>query len=204
MDLVSLAKQLPIHKGSWEEYFFLCALAGTVRADCTRRQFSCIAVSPDNHVLATGYNSPPKGSLSKVQEFEKKHGASVPPGFPCCKDPSIPANQSYDTCNALHAEQNCLQQLGSQNHYEWIDLYLAGRSGQTGELIDCYPCIYCSRMIRNANVRFVHCLQSNGEITVFSPKDLPLTKEPLQESPRAVEPLLSQSLVSVGAHSGEY
>jgi len=187
MDLIKLAKDLPTYKGTWEEYFFLCALAGTVRADCTRRQFSCIAVSPDYRILATGYNSPPKGVPSKVQEYQKLHNCDVPKGFPCCKDPLTPPNQSYDSCNALHAEQNCLQQLGNMNHYEWLDLYLAGRSGQTGELLDCYPCIYCSRMIRNANVRLVHCLQSDGKVKTFDPKDLPLgaTIKPTIELPTA-------------------
>ena len=174
IDLKNIARQLPIRKGAWEEYFFMCALAGTIRADCTRRQFSCIAVSNEKRILATGYNSPPKGVPSAVQEYEARHKKPVPKDFPCCKDPLLPSNQSYDSCNSLHAEQNCLQQIGSQNHYEWIDLYLAGRSGQSGELVDCSPCIYCARMIRSFNIRNVHCLQSDGGVKTFKPEDLPL------------------------------
>lgn len=155
----------------------MCALAGTIRADCTRRQFSCIAVSPDRRILATGYNSPPKGVPSSVQQYEATYKRAVPRDYPCCKESALPPNQSYDSCNALHAEQNCLQQIGNQNHYEWIELYLAGRSGQTGELTDCYPCIYCSRMIRNTNVRYVYCLQSDGKVKVYKPEDLPLSEK---------------------------
>jgi deoxycytidylate deaminase len=199
--LQEYSKLLPIEKQDWTTTFFLKALAGTVRADCTRRQFGCIAVSPEKRVLATGYNSPPVGVDSAVQRYQKvrheewilsrRHSSpknpenlsvndfcAVPKGFMCCKENGEPAGSSYDACNAMHAEANCLTFLGHDraNQYEYIDLYIAGRNGQTGDLVDSKPCIYCSRIIRSfPNVREIHCLMSNGTEEVLVLKDLEKT-----------------------------
>jgi deoxycytidylate deaminase len=174
--LNKISRELSLPKACWYEYFFTVALAGTIRSDCTRRQFGCIAVSPDNRIVAAGYNAPPAGELSQAQKYFQQHTCNPPKGFPCCKDPDAPKNQSYDSCNALHAEQNCLLQLGATNHYEYVDLYLAGRDGQTGELIDAgRPCIYCSRFIKNANVRFIRGLNADGSMNELTPDELVTT-----------------------------
>ena len=82
MNLNELSKSLPVSKASWNEYFFGIALMVSSRSDCTRRQFGCIAVSPDNRIVATGYNAPPRGVKSTVQKF----GVPIPCGFNCCKE----------------------------------------------------------------------------------------------------------------------
>jgi dCMP deaminase len=172
MNLNDLSKNLPVSKASWNEYFFGIALMVSARSDCTRRQFGCIAVSPDKRIVATGYNAPPKGILSKVEQYKKENKGEYPCGFGCCKGLDAPKNQSYSKCVSVHAEQNCILQLGVNNHYEYVDLYLAGRDGQTGELLDTgKPCIHCSRFIRQANVRLVKTLQID-KVVHLEPKNL--------------------------------
>lgn len=173
IDVVS--ELLPVSKGDWQEYFVLSALAATIRTDCTRRQFGCIAVSPDKRIVATGYNAPPKGVLSKVEEYEIAHGCSVPKGFGCCKGLNAPKDKDYNSCVAIHAEQNCLLQLGVNNHYEYIDLYIAGRDGQTGKLTDSKPCIMCARFIKQFNIRHVYSLMADGTILTQNPQELEIT-----------------------------
>ena len=170
-----IAVVLPQDKIDWHSYFFSIALVVSARSDCTRRQFGCVAVSPAKRILATGYNSPPEGVLSAVQRYKANHGCNPPDDFHCCKSKDAPKNQAYDTCNALHAEHNCLMELGTRNHYPFVDLYLVGRCGKTGGVVDSSPCIMCSRTIRNFNVRAVHCLQEDGSVVTLNPSGLKIT-----------------------------
>jgi dCMP deaminase len=171
-----IVRSFPLYKTSWDIYFFTVALAGTLRADCTRRQVGCVLVSPDNRIIATGYNSPPKGERSKVQEYYDKNTCRPPEGFPCCKDKNEPKNSSYDYCSAIHAESNALFQLGATNHYDYVTMYLVARDGQTGELTDIWPpCIYCSRLIKNSNVDRIKYLTKETEIKVGSVSELSTT-----------------------------
>ena len=146
-------------RASWQEYFMMIALVTAGRSDCLRRRIGCIAVSPQNRIVATGYNAPPAGELSYAQYCQANLRAPNPN---CCKG-DLPAGSSYDVCNAIHAEANCLLQLGS-NPYEYIDLYLAGVDGNGNVLIDLEPCIYCSRLIKNFNVRRIYRLEADGRI----------------------------------------
>jgi dCMP deaminase len=169
--LTDLAKTLPLEKADWDEYFFSMALMCTSRADCTRRQVGCVAVSPDKRVVSTGYNAPPKGEESACEKGIANREEKI-----CCKQPDDPPNSGYDKCNALHAEMNALDQLGSTNHYEYVDLYLVGRDGRTGELIDIgHPCILCSRMIKNFNIRHIKCLKETGEMVILDKSKLRTT-----------------------------
>lgn len=172
-----LASVLPRKKLDWDEFFIAQALMQTARADCTRRQVGSVAVSPEKRIIAAGYNSPPRGVESSVQRFcIENPGCTIPENFGCCKGDGAPANQGYDQCNAIHAEQNCLLEVGSNNHYEYINLYVAGRSGITGKIIDTAPpCIHCSRFIKQFNVGRIVCLQADGSIVDVDSDSLPIT-----------------------------
>lgn len=197
IDFEILAKSLPHERVDWQSYFFAVALMVSARSDCTRRRFGCVAVSPDKRIIATGYNAPPSGIRSKVQEFirtetiklgvnpdddfsisaykDKIATIKLPPDFQCCKEDSEPHGHSYNKCYANHGEFNCLTQIGSNNNYKYIKLYIAGRDGKTGELLDgVEPCIHCSRLIRSFNVEEVFCL-NKSEITRFTPSMLKIT-----------------------------
>jgi deoxycytidylate deaminase len=176
VNLDAVAAALPTEKGTWDDLFFTMALACTIRSDCTRRQFGCVAVSPQKRIVATGYNAPPSGEDSAVERCINETGSCDRDTFMCCKKNGEPKNSAYDACNANHAEHNCLNQLGTANHYEYVDLYLAGRDGATGMLIPCnLPCIYCSRTIKNYNVRYIYCLSPDGTVEILQKKDLKTT-----------------------------
>ena len=78
-----------------------------------------------NHIEATGYNG-------------------VPTHFPHCLDnpcegANEPSGESLEKCLAVHAEQNALLQLRSN---DYLTAYLT-----------VTPCITCAKMIANSSIR---------------------------------------------------
>ena len=95
------------------------------RATCRRRKVGCVLVDSKNHIVATGYNG-------------------VPTHFPHCLDnpcegANEPSGESLDKCLAVHAEQNALLQLRSN---DYLTAYLT-----------VTPCITCAKMIANSSIR---------------------------------------------------
>lgn len=177
IDLSSVAKLLPRDKIDWTSYFFTLALVASSRSDCTRRQIGTVVVSPDNRVLSTGYNSPPPGIKSTVQEYKEIHGCYPGADFGCCKGVMSPVGSSYDSCRFIHSEASALMFLGQREarNYDHIILYLAGRNGQTGELVTSDPCINCAKLIQSFNVSAINYLAADGSITTVLPKELKIT-----------------------------
>ena len=107
-----------------DSYFLQMAQLVAERSTCLRRKVGCVLVDSDNHVVATGYNG-------------------VPTNFPHCLD--VPCSGAFsapgenlDQCLAVHAEQNALLQLRSN------DLLVA--------YLTVTPCITCAKMLANSRV----------------------------------------------------
>ena len=95
------------------------------RSTCRRRKVGCVLVDSNNHVVATGYNG-------------------VPTHFPHCLDEpcegaTAPSGESLEKCLAVHAEQNALLQLRSN---DILTAYLT-----------VTPCITCAKMLANSRVK---------------------------------------------------
>lgn len=95
------------------------------RSTCRRRKVGCVLVDSNNHVVATGYNG-------------------VPTHFPHCLDEpcegaTAPSGESLEKCLAVHAEQNALLQLRSN---DILTAYLT-----------VTPCITCAKMLANSSVK---------------------------------------------------
>jgi dCMP deaminase len=78
-------------------YFMGIAKAVSRRSACLNRQVGCVLVDQYDHVLATGYNGPPKGV---------EHCTT-------CKR-NVPGRDLYK-CEAVHAEMNALMQCKDVN-----------------------------------------------------------------------------------------
>ena len=94
------------------------------RSTCRRRKVGCVLVDSSNHVVATGYNG-------------------VPTHFPHCLDEpcegaTAPSGESLEKCLAVHAEQNALLQLRSN---DILTAYLT-----------VTPCITCAKMLANSRI----------------------------------------------------
>lgn len=100
----------------------------STRATCARRSVGCVLVDRRGHVLATGYNGPPRGAV---------HCTSVP-----CAGARMPSGDGLATCEAVHAEQNALLQCRD------VEEILACYS--TTE-----PCAHCTKLLLNTSCESV-------------------------------------------------
>ena len=108
-----------------DDYFLQMASLVAERATCRRRKVGCVLVDSEKHIVATGYNG-------------------VPTQFPHCLDnPCEGANsasgEELDKCLAVHAEQNALLQLRSN---DTLTAYLT-----------ITPCITCAKIIANSRIK---------------------------------------------------
>jgi dCMP deaminase len=86
----------------------------------------------DRQILSTGYNGPPRGIEHCQVCYREEH--------------NIPHGKMYETCKALHAEQNAMLQAARHGvSIKDADIYITG-----------VPCIMCARMIINAGLRTVY------------------------------------------------
>lgn len=117
---------------SWDSYFMEITKLVARRSTCTRRSVGAILVK-DKHIIATGYNGPPKGL---------KHCSEVG----CLREQlNIPSGERHEICRGLHGEQNAI-----------IQAAVHGTSIK-GATLYCttQPCVICSKMLINADVKTI-------------------------------------------------
>ena len=117
--------QTPYSRLDVDTYFLQMAELVARRSTCRRREVGCVLVDSENHVVSTGYNG-------------------VPTHFPHCLDTpcegaTAPSGVSLDKCLAVHAEQNALLQLRSN---DILTAYLT-----------VSPCVACAKMIANSHIK---------------------------------------------------
>ena len=139
---ISLLKIMttPYSRLNIDSYFLQMAQLVAKRSTCRRRSVGCVLVDSNNHVVATGYNG-------------------VPTHFPHCLDsPCLGANSpsgtDLESCLAVHAEQNALLQLRSN---DFLTAYLT-----------VSPCITCAKMIANSKIIRIVAQESYTQALSFS------------------------------------
>jgi len=118
-----------VDRPSWDQYFMAFAYLAASRSTCIRRKVGAVIVKK-RHILATGYNGPPKGA---------KHCGVVG----CVRDTlGIPSGERHECCRGLHGEQNSIVQAAAHG------IKIASST------IYCtnQPCGICAKMIINANI----------------------------------------------------
>lgn len=122
---------------SRDAYFMAIAKLVSTRSVCLRRSVGAVLVV-DKHIIATGYNGPPKG----LEHCDVKG---------CIREQlNIAHGEHQEICRGLHAEQNAL-----------IQTALSGSSCKGATIyITHQPCNVCAKMLINAEItRIVY----NGE-----------------------------------------
>ncbi len=100
------------------------------RSTCTRRSVGAILVK-DKHIIATGYNGPPKG----LQHCDQ---------VGCLRTKlNVPSGERHEICRGLHGEQNAIIQAAVHG------------SSIAGATLYCttQPCVICTKMIINAGIK---------------------------------------------------
>ena len=144
-----------------ERHARFLALAGTVSewSTCIVSRFGAVVVTPDGHIIATGYNGAPRGEpecASLGTCYRKALG--VPPG------------ERYELCKGVHAEQNALLQAGRLA--KGCTLYLSGADAHTGVLNYRYPCLLCSAMLVNAEIDLVVIRHPTRHYIEYTPREI--------------------------------
>ena len=134
-----------MNRPSKDEYYLNIALAVSKRSTCLKRHYGCVIVK-DDVIVATGYNGSPRGEVNCCD-------------CGICHRQDAKKGEGYDTCPAVHAEQNALLSV-DRSHSQGATLYLACEeyipvTDVWLEEIDPQPCNLCERMIRNAGIAYV-------------------------------------------------
>lgn len=115
---------------TYDEYFMSMAFLAATRSTCLRRQVGAVLVK-NKHVLATGYNGPPKG-MKHCEETGCLR-----------KELNIPSGERHEICRGLHAEQNAI-----------IQAAVFGISIDESVIyVTDTPCVVCAKMLINAGVK---------------------------------------------------
>ena len=127
---------------SKKEYFLNITKAVSMRYTCLRMHDGAIIVKNDE-IIATGYNGSPRGEVN------------------CCDigkcyrmEHNIPHGKEYESCVAIHAEQNAIISASRKDIIGAI-LYLYGYDMIKDEEIRAIPCLICARFIKNAGIEKV-------------------------------------------------
>lgn len=150
------------NRPTWDEYFMEIALLAAKRSSCLRRQVGAVIVK-DKHVLATGYNGPPKGVSACVKPGEESHDnpQDCPKFYDSCHcntclrmEMNIPSGERHELCRGLHAEQNAIIQAA----YHGISI--------KDSVIYCSfsPCLICLKMIINAGIKEVIFMEDYDDL----------------------------------------
>ncbi|HCL58012.1 MAG TPA: cytidine deaminase [Spirochaetia bacterium] len=124
---MSLKKERP----TWDEYFLNIARMTAARSTCLRNQVGAVIVDERKKIKATGYNGPPHSVQSCLERGK------------CYRiENNIESGTRYETCRAIHAEQNAIIQAGEESCIG-ATLYLFGHS---------MVCVLCKRFILQAGI----------------------------------------------------
>lgn len=163
---------------TWEQTWGQIALTMSRRSKCDRYKIGAVIVSPQNKVVATGYNGPPAHWRGDVL-----HGPENVPGwYDHCRnwcdrskgglDPDA-LNPDYSNCPANHAEINALT---TSDRSDRID----GTMFVTGSM-----CLACAKAVANSGIR---------RVVFVNPDD----KADAHRNPGEVRAFLRTCQISVG------
>jgi len=124
---------------SKDEYFLKIATVVSERGTCARRQVGCVLVDSNDHIVATGFNGVAKGFVHCIDQP--------------CEGANYPSGEGLDKCNAIHAESNAFLQCRSDDHS--LTMYTTTT-----------PCIACTRLICNSNVKRVVSIYQYSQNTL--------------------------------------
>lgn len=130
-----------------DRYFMDMARLVASRSTCVRRSVGCVLVNHRNHVLATGYNGVPAGSVH-CNDIATHRGSVT---FPyACAGVDAASGTNLDSCLAVHAEQNAILQCSMP--YAIVKAY-----------VTAFPCPSCLKLLLNTSCIEIVYLEPYGD-----------------------------------------
>ncbi|MBC8494582.1 dCMP deaminase family protein [archaeon] len=145
-----------------ERYYMNIAKEVAQRANCLATIHGSIIVK-DDQIVATGYNGAPR----KVRDCIER-------GNCLRRELKIPSGQRYELCRTVHSEANAIiNATRSGTKILGGDIYLYSEKVWEGEekVINAHPCFICKKMLINAGIKNVFCIQEDGSIKKFVIQD---------------------------------
>lgn len=137
------------------QYYLDIAKQVATRSTCLVSNYGCVIVKNDA-IISTGYNGSPRGAIN-------------------CSDVGIcqrdkKGKSRYNECRAIHSEPNALLYA---NYSDLIGstMYIARGKFTESSHPFVEPCKNCKRLILNAQINKVICLQDSGGIMEYRVKD---------------------------------
>mgnify|MGYP001422433348 CR=1 FL=1 len=132
-----------INRPDVDEYMMGIALSVRSRANCIGNRVGSIIVK-DNRIVSTGYNGTPY-DMPNCDESGCVR---------CSNRDKFKSGTAYDLCICVHAEQNALLQLRSNDS---LTAYLT-----------VSPCITCAKMVANSKIVRIVAQESYTQALSFS------------------------------------
>lgn len=131
-----------------DEYYLSIAKAVAGKSKCLKKRYGAVIVK-DDEIVATGYNGCCRGE----------------PECAACTKVSVNKDEAeYETCPAVHAEQNAIISA-SRRDMLCSTLYLYGYDVEAStDCLSVRPCEICLRLIKNAGISRV--LTSSGDLYI--------------------------------------
>lgn len=147
---------LNTNRVSKDQYYINIAKEVAARSACFRTRNGVIIVKEDQ-IISTGYNGAPR----KTKDcFERNN---------CLRQElKIPRGQQYELCRSVHAEQNAIinaaragvSLLGAKMYMYSIRV----DENMNEETISALPCFICKKMVINAGISEMICMQKDGSL----------------------------------------
>lgn len=143
-----------------DQYYLGIAKAVARRGVCFRR-FSGAIIVRDDQIISTGYTGCPR----KTRDCFKR-------GTCLRQELGVPSGQRYELCRSLHAEQNAIINAARAGvSLLGGDIYIFGQHAETKKPLNAYPCFICKKMLINAGINRVVCLDENENSQVYLIED---------------------------------
>jgi len=149
-------------KPEFHRYFLSIAEVVSRRSNCLSTRFGAVIVK-NSTIISTGYVGAPRGTRDC---YDRRY---------CIRRKNnVPSGQQYELCASVHAEQNAIINAARQGVSTLgTTMYIFGEKVHlaTHELIDCYPCFICKKMIINAGITEVVCSRADGSYRLYRVDD---------------------------------
>ena len=136
-----------------DHYYLNIAKQVATRSTCLVSNYGCVIVKNDI-IISTGYNGSPRGAINCSDTGV------------CQRD--VDGTSRYNSCRAVHSEPNALIQARSDA--AGSTMYISRSMATELSHIDVKPCHNCIRLIMNAQVKNVLCLQDGGAVMEWKVK----------------------------------
>lgn len=139
---------------SKDRYYLNIAKEVAKRGTCLKRNYGAVIVKNDE-IISTGYTGSPRKCDNCINTGK------------CVRiENNIPGKQRYELCKSVHAEMNAIISASRRDMID-SELYLVGLNPDES-LHNAIPCDLCKKMIINAGIKKVVCLNEYNKIKRYS------------------------------------